>query len=189
MTERLRRLVEADLDAEQLEIYRSITGGPRASGTQVFQLQDAAGSLNGPFGVMLHAPHVGSPLEKLGSAIRYRTSLSDREREIAILMVASATDSEFERYAHERVGRVAGLTEDELGVLRAGSYPQADQREARVGELCARLLADERITDDEFEAASAVLGNPTIIELVVLVGYYRTLAQLMDVFDVQAPAD
>ena len=34
---------------------------------------------------------------------------------------------------------------------------------------------------------AATLGTTTITELVVLVGYYRTLAQLLDVFDVGVP--
>jgi 4-carboxymuconolactone decarboxylase len=57
-------------------------------------------------------------LQELGAAVRFRTRMTDRTREIAILTVATATGSEFERYAHELIGRAAGLTETELAASR-----------------------------------------------------------------------
>ncbi|XUR32146.1 hypothetical protein ACQY74_000173 (plasmid) [Rhizobium leguminosarum bv. trifolii] len=71
---------------------------------------------------MLHVPALGLPLQELGAAIRYGTRLSDRVREIAILCVAAETDSAFERYAHERVGRAVGLGETELNDLAASRF-------------------------------------------------------------------
>ena len=137
---------------------------------------------------MVHEPALGAPLQELGSAIRYATGLTDRVREIAILAVAAATDSAFEQYAHERVGRAVGLTDDELAALAAGTFAPADAVEESAYALCRRLLADRsRLTDEEYADLVDVLGTTTITELVVLVGYYRTLAQLLDVFDVGAP--
>ncbi|MDT0307535.1 carboxymuconolactone decarboxylase family protein [Streptomyces sp. DSM 44917] len=186
--ERLPRLTPADLDDEQRALRRSITSGPRAAGPQQFALQDAGGALNGPFGVMLHAPALGGPLQALGAAVRYRTRMSDRVREIAILAVAAATDCAFERYAHERVGRAAGLTDPELAALRAGTFTSADPAETAAYALCRRLLRDDRPWGDaDYAAAEDGLGRAGVLELTVLVGYYRTLAQLMNVFAIGAP--
>jgi hypothetical protein len=101
-------LVPADLDDQQRALYDAIAGGPRAAGPRLFALTDAAGRLNGPFNAMLFAPEVGTALQDLGAAIRYRSSLTARIREMAILAVAAHWDSAFERYAHEAVGRAAG---------------------------------------------------------------------------------
>ncbi|MFI9837255.1 carboxymuconolactone decarboxylase family protein [Nonomuraea sp. NPDC051941] len=185
---RLPKLTEAELSEEQLALYRQITSGPRAAGPQLFALQDQDGALNGPFGVMLHAPLLGGPLQELGAALRYRTRMSARTREIAILAVAAATGSDFERYAHERVGRAAGLTEEELSTLASGTFTSADPTEAAAYRLCRRLQDDPRpLDDEEYAAAAGPLGREGVVELVVLIGYYRTLAQLMDVFAIGAP--
>jgi 4-carboxymuconolactone decarboxylase len=189
MSERLERLVEADLDQDQLAVYRSITDGPRASSEPLFPLKDGSGALNGPFGIMLHAPRLGMHLQQLGAAIRYHTRLSDRTREIAILKVAVATDSAFEWYAHERVGRAVGLLEHELNALREGVFHSEDSREEAAASFCDRLLRAERFDDVAFDEICRVLGHESMIEVTVLVGYYRTLAQMMEVFDVQAPCD
>jgi 4-carboxymuconolactone decarboxylase len=187
--ERLPRLAPEVLTAEQRAVYDDITGGPRAAGKQLFALTDADGALNGPFGVMLHAPGLGEPLQELGAAIRYRTSLSARSREIAILSVAAALDSEFERYAHERVGMSVGLSAAELQALRGGQFTSADPQEDAVNRLAADLLADAVIDDDTFASYASALDAQAIVEVIVLVGYYRLLAQSMSVFAIETPAD
>ena len=110
-------------------------------------------------------------------------------REIAILTVAAATGSDFERFAHERVARAVGLTDDEITDLADGRFAPSDEREAAAYRLCDILLRHWLpLTDTEFADFGAYLDNVTMLELVVLVGYYRTLAQLLHVFDVGVPA-
>jgi 4-carboxymuconolactone decarboxylase len=187
---RLASLTKEQLDPEQLDLYQRIVGGPRASGPQHFALTDGAGALAGPFGIMLHAPALGHPLQDLGAAIRYRTGLSARVREIAILSVAAATDSAFERYAHQRVDRAAGLTDAELAELAHGRFASDDPVEAAAYALCDRLNRGRLpLSDEDFAALRAALGEAALVELVVLVGYYRTLSQLLHVFDVGAPPE
>jgi 4-carboxymuconolactone decarboxylase len=187
---RLPDLAPDDLDPEQRALYDAIVGGPRGTGTQHFPLTTREGALTGPFGVMVHGPALGRPLQELGSALRYATGLADRVREIAILAVAAATRSDFERYAHERVGRAVGLTDDELAALADGSFTSSSQAEQAAYDLCRRLLDGRpRLTHEEYADLVAVLGTTTVTELTVLVGYYRTLSDLMAVYDVGAPED
>ena len=185
VTDRLTRLTPEVLRPDQAALYEAIAGGPRAGGPQHFALTDEDGALHGPFGVMLHAPSLGGPLQELGAAVRYRTSLSDRIREIAILQVAVATRSQFEWFAHVRVGRAAGLTEAELAALAQARFSGADEAERAAAELCPLLLAEEDIPDDTYERLREALGEKALLELVVLVGYCRTLAGMLRVFAVR----
>ncbi|MFF8652985.1 carboxymuconolactone decarboxylase family protein [Streptomyces huasconensis] len=187
--ERLPRLSETELTPEQRMLYETITSGPRSAGPQHFPLQDAAGTLNGPFGLMLHSPGIGTPLQELGAALRYRTTLDARTREVSILTVAAAMSSAYETYAHERVGRAAGLTDAELAALRDGSFTSTSPVEQAAHAVCRRLLdsADPAWEDEEYERTARALGAEHLLELTTLVGYYRTLAQLLHVFAVGAP--
>ena len=189
---RLPRLTPAELDDTQRALREQILGGPRGSGPQHFPLVHDDGSLTGPFGVMLHEPALGRPLQELGSAIRYATGRSDRVREIAILAVAAATGSAFEAYAHERVGRAVGLTEDELAALADGSFASTDPHERAAHALCRHLLDGgpaAHLDDAGYASYADALGTTTMTELVVLVGYYRTLADLLAVHDVGLPEE
>jgi 4-carboxymuconolactone decarboxylase len=177
--ERQPRLGPDDLDPAQQKLYRSITDGPRSGGP--FPLVDDSGVLQGPFGGFLLSPAVGEALQRLGAAIRYETSLTPRMRELAVLVVAAHHRSPFERYAHEAVGRAAGLTDQELrAVDEGGAVPLDDAHETAVVELVRALLEGD-IDDPLWERWAPVLGVPAVFELIALVGYYSTLALQMRV--------
>jgi 4-carboxymuconolactone decarboxylase len=186
---RLAKILPAALDAVQREVYDTIAGGPRARGTQLFRLVDDEGGLEGPFNAFLLQPRLGDALQGLGSAVRYATTLPDRAREIAILVVADEHRSGFEWYAHEAIGRHVGLTSDELEALRERRFDAFDDEERVVAVTAHALVSRGDLDDQEFNAASHLLGLPRLFELLTLVGYYAALALQLRVFRVQPPAD
>lgn len=184
---RLPGFVPSALTPAQREVYDEIAGGPRAAGS-AFPLVDSVGVLEGPFNAMLLQPGLGGALQALGSAVRYATTLPDRSREIAILIVARGWDSGFERYAHEAVGRRAGLSTAELSALRDGDVGIfGDVSESLVARTVTALVDRGDLTDDEYAEAAEGLGREQLFELTTLVGYYATLALQLRVFRVQAP--
>jgi 4-carboxymuconolactone decarboxylase len=173
-----------ELDGDRLAVYRSITEGPRARGPRLFDLVSESGTLLGPFNEFLLSPPLGDALQRLGAAIRYQGSLSGRAREMAILVVAAAWDSAFERTAHEAVGRSAGLTEAELAAIAGqGPLDLDDPHEAAVLRL-TRALASGDVDDETWAACVPPLDRETVFELTTLVGYYSTLALQMRAFRV-----
>ncbi len=187
---RLDALSPEQMTTTQRELYEEIALGPRSKGPQLFPLTEPTGALTGPFGIMLHAPAMGRPLQELGAVIRYDTSLDSRIREIAILSVAADTSCAFETFAHERVGLAVGLRQSELTSLATGTFKGINDSEDAAYHLC-KLLNEGRfpVSDGEYDDLRRRLGETVLIELVVLVGYYRTLAQLLNLFDVGLPAE
>jgi 4-carboxymuconolactone decarboxylase len=182
---RLDKIDVESLDDDQRALYESIAGGPRANSP--FRLADEQGRLEGPFNAFLLQPRLGDALQGLGAAVRYQTSLSGRAREIAILTVAAHTDSTFEWYAHEAVGRVVGLTDPELDALRHQRRDVFDGDERVVASVAHDLVSTGDLDDDAYAEAVAVLGTTALFELTTLVGYYTTLALQLRVFRVGAP--
>ncbi|WP_405720091.1 carboxymuconolactone decarboxylase family protein [Streptomyces sp. NBC_01537] len=188
---RLPLLGPGELNAEQQALYEAITGGPRSTGPQLFALTDPEGRLNGPFNAMLFSPRLGHALQALGSAIRYATELPPRVREMAVLVVATAWDCDFERYAHEPLARAAGLTDPEIRALREGADPRLADPAERAAWSAARALAAPAAPDilDEawYAAARDALGERTLFDLSTLVGYYATLALQLRLFAIGLP--
>jgi 4-carboxymuconolactone decarboxylase len=181
-------LVPQDLDAAQRELYDSITGGRRAQGPRLFPLRDDRGALEGPFNAFLLQPRLGNALQMLGAAVRYDTTLGNREREIAILVVAVAWDSGFEWHAHEAVGRHAGLSDADLDAVRSGTFAELPTVAEQVVAVTTHALATrDDLADDEYARAVGVLGLPRVFELLTLVGYYAALALQLRVFRVAPP--
>ncbi|MFF5259468.1 carboxymuconolactone decarboxylase family protein [Actinomadura viridis] len=176
------------LGEEQREVYQAITGGPRAERPSPLRFKDEEGRLLGPFNAMLYSPAVGLPLQELGAALRFKTAFTDREREIAVLVVAAHHRADFEWYAHERIGREIGLTEGELAVLRDGGAPMlGDVRERVVYEAARQMVADGDLSGAVYTEAVATLGRTALVELVTLVGYYSAIALQTRVFRVGVP--
>lgn len=186
---RLPVLSSEEMTTEQVDLYREILAGPRGQGPRAVLLASGAGGLAGPFNAMLYAPPVGRALQELGTAIRFRTDLAPRIREMAILVVAQAWDSGYERASHEPIGREAGLTEPEIEALRTGADPGFADKQEQVAYSVVRALTGPAadLDDVEYDTAVAVLGEQALVELSTLVGYYATLALQLRVFRVPAP--
>ena len=185
---RLAALSSDTMTPEQVGLYREILSGPRGQGPRAVLLDTGAGGLAGPFNAMLYAPDVGHALQELGAAIRFRTQLSPRVREMAILVVAQAWNSDYERSSHEPIGRDAGLTDPEIEALRAGADPCFTDDQERVAYQVVRSLTGPADLDDQqYDQAVATLGEQSLVELSTLVGYYATLALQLRVFRVPAP--
>jgi 4-carboxymuconolactone decarboxylase len=185
---RLPNPTPEQLDADQRALYDEIAGGPRSAGPQLFELVDRQGRLNGPFGIMLHSPAVGSALQAVGAAVRYRSVLTDRVRELAVLAVAAHWNSDFELYAHVPLARHAGLTGAEVAGLVAGDeVPLGDPAERAVLEVVRALLRASDLTEEQYAAGRDAIGEQGLVELTTLVGYYATLALQLRVFRVGAP--
>lgn len=168
-----------ELTEPQREVHGSIVGGPR-SGESAFRLTDPDGRLHGPFNIMLAAPGPGLALSELGAALRFRTSLSDRVREISILTLSALERSSFEWYAHEAVARRIGMTDAEIAALAACEpAPSFDDVERTVQRAVIELVEGGDLDDAAHADLVAHLGTEGVVELVVLVGYYSTLAVAM----------
>lgn len=183
---RLPHPTPAELDEQQSAVYAEITGGPRGSGP--FRLTDDEGRLHGPFNAMLVNPRLGLTVQQLGADIRYRSTLDAREREIAILALAHLRDSDFEWYAHERVGLVVGMTQEELDALDAGTTPATLSDREQVVLAATRSLVEHRDLDDAtYDDAVRLLGRTTLADLITLVGYYDLLALSLRTWRVPLP--
>lgn len=180
-----------ELDPPRRAVYDRIVGGPRGDGEPAFALTDGQGRLHGPFNALLVAPAVGDAVQALGAALRYRTQLPDRCRELAILAVAAAHDSDFEWYAHAAVGRRVGLSEPVLAAVRAGRIPRdhLDGVEVVALEVTHELIARRDLAEDAYAAAVDTLGLEQLAELVTLVGYYQLLALVLEVWRTPLPAE
>jgi 4-carboxymuconolactone decarboxylase len=180
---RLDLLAPAELAPAQRVLYDAITGGPRASQAGTVPIADEAGRLLGPFAIMLLSPEVGNAMQQVGATIRFGTALTGRERELAILAVAGALNSEFERLAHVPAARSLGLSEPQIDAALAGRAEDGlSADEATVARLALAMTVDRTLSDEDYADGAEALGQQRLAELTWLVGYYSALALSLAVF-------
>jgi 4-carboxymuconolactone decarboxylase len=56
-----------------------------------------------------------------------------------------------------------------------------------VFEFTSAVVADGRVSDEEYRTAIADLGDRAVVELVALIGYYTMVAFTLNVFEIPAP--
>lgn len=183
----VERFVPDALDDDQRQLYDAIAGGPRAANRSV-PVTEADGSLGGPFNAMLLEPKIGLPLQALGAALRFEGALEPRTRELLVLTVACRLRSSYEWQAHTRIGAGVGLTPEQIADVAAGELP-ADPLDRAVVQLATILLGDmdDPATATQLADCEERLGAKAVFEVSVFVGYYRMLAQQMNLFEITAP--
>ena len=171
---RILELPPEKLTAEQKTVFDNLTAG--------------RGRILGPYKVWIHSPTVAAGMEHIGTFLNKRSSLSTREVEIGILVIAQHWDANYVRQAHIKAGKAAGLTDATIAAILAGHDPAlTDPHERAVHRFAAALAGGAKLTDAEFAEIETVLGRAGVAEVLVLLGYYTSVSLAMKVHDVPVP--
>jgi 4-carboxymuconolactone decarboxylase len=146
--------------------------------------------MSGPFNAWLRSPVLADRLQKVGEYVRFNTSLDKRINEMAILMTAQAWGAQYEWYAHAPLALKAGLDPQVLAAIGAGRKPEnMKDDEAIVWEFTTQLRRDHSVDDAIYARALEKFGEPGIIDLVAVNGYYDVVSMTLNVARVKAPAE
>jgi len=152
------------------------------------QLVAGRGRILGPYKVWIHSPTIASGMEHIGTYLNKRGSLSPREVEIGILVIARHWDADYVRQAHIREGKRVGLSQETVDALVAGTDPRlTDPHERGVYDFAAALVGGGKMSDEKFAQIEKVLGRNGVAEVLVLLGYYTSVSLAMKIHEVPIP--
>jgi 4-carboxymuconolactone decarboxylase len=148
------------------------------------------GALIGPFIPSLRSPEFMCRLQRLGDYLRYDNALGPKLTELAILLTARAWRQSFEWYVHAPLARQAGLDPAVIEAVGAGERPEGmADNEALVHDVFDQLQQTRQVGDATYARAVQAFGEQGVIDLVGAIGYYSTLAMIMNVAQTPAPED
>jgi 4-carboxymuconolactone decarboxylase len=142
------------------------------------------GSVPNVFKTLAHSPVTMEVVAKLGEHLRFEYSLDDELREAVILAIARDTLCEYEWTHHWLLAR---RRDTDPGLLHALANGVADQLPAPLGTAVrvARRLAGAATPESaDVEALRDKLGPSGLVDLLVLIGYYRLLAGTLNTLGV-----
>ncbi|CAM5682622.1 hypothetical protein MAUB1S_00061 [Mycolicibacterium aubagnense] len=146
------------------------------------------GRFIGPFNPALLNPELTSAAAQLLLGEREHTSLSARVREVVILAVGAAWQSEYEMYAHTAAARTAGLSEESIRVLVSGGIPaDLSKDEAIAAELTRQLSTAHRVDETLYRKAENFFGTKGLTDIAMLIGIYHTVSLMLNLFEIPAP--
>ncbi|KAI0880272.1 AhpD-like protein [Annulohypoxylon maeteangense] len=150
---------------------------------------------------LLHAPPVADGWNSFLGAIRERTSLDARVREIAICRVAVVNGAWYEWGHHAPLARQAGVGEAGMRVVGRevlvpegegeGEKVKKEALEAGLGEREWAVLryADEmtravKVSDEVFELVRGVFSEREVVEVTATVAAYNCVSRFLVALDV-----
>lgn len=174
--DRLPPLDPAQWSAEQRREAEEIIRGPR-------------GALVAPFVPLLRSPELMGHVQRTGEYLRYRSALGLRLSELAILVTAREWSQPVEWAIHAPIARRQGVAAETVDAIAAGRTPTGlPADEALVLDFSQQLHRRRRVDDDTWRAAVERFGEPGVVDLVGINGYYAFLAMVMNAACTGGPA-
>lgn len=116
-----------------------------------------------------------------------RSTLPDRQRELAILRVAHRRGCEYEWWHHVELARRAGLSDDDIAAIQRGE--PADEFDRTVVHAVDELEEKSNMSDATWAALAERFDERQLMDLIFTVGCYGALAMAFNTFGVELEPD
>ena len=171
---RLPNIERDQLKPEDQQYFDEITG--------------SRGSVRGPYGVLLHSPNLAARVAHTGTYVRFDFDMPESLKETIIITTAREIRNQYEFYAHARLARQNGVSEETIRAIATGSAPEGlSGDEELLVRYVKELLQNHKITDATFNAVQGRWGDQRTVEITALVGHYLLVGQILAAFEVDLP--
>jgi 4-carboxymuconolactone decarboxylase len=166
--------------------YEELAPEVRPLADDILKVSSAA--LGGPYNALLRSPDMARRCFDFLDYLRFRTSVSKRLNEFAILIQARIANAQYEWWAHDPIAQRAGLSTHIIEQLRQCKRPESMQEdEALVYDFCIQLTLNHRVPDALWQKAVAEMGEQAVVDLTVLSGTYVMVSMLLNATQVGIP--
>jgi 4-carboxymuconolactone decarboxylase len=148
------------------------------------EIARARGTISGVFRLLLNSPELARSVAVTGEYFRESTKLPTRWRALAVLLVANEIGNTYDYEHHRGIAEKAGLPPELIAIAEGGaaSGPIAED-DRTVLEYVRNLLRQHQTSDDNFQAALALLGREDLVDLTIFTGYMQMLGLSVRAFD------
>ena len=147
------------------------------------------GELN-VFRLLAGAPQVFDGWSAMVDAQLDSRTFGPRLRELVVLRIAHLQHCAYQIAQHTYVGQRAGISAAEISALSAeGPVSGFTEPESTVLDFVSELCTTGTVTQETFAAAQAVLDEPELSELLLLVSLYYGLALVLNAVDLDIDHD
>ena len=148
------------------------------------------GGVHGPFEVLLRSPLLGERTEALSTYCMRDSALPPRLRELTLLVAARHFDAQHSWNAHRGKAVGTGLDPTALDRLARGEDPRFDRADERIlHRFAVQALTVHFVDDDTYATALAEFGEAALVDLVVALGTFASLALVLNTFEVDLQPD
>ncbi len=142
------------------------------------EIKGSRGIVSNLMHALAHTPEGLRRFAWLGDYARYGSSLSDRARELVILLTGRGVPYAWEH--HAPLGMQAGLSAAELAALRAGAVPETfAAADAALARFTLALGPGKPVPEDLFAALRPHLSPRQITDVVLVAAFFTMAATII----------
>jgi alkylhydroperoxidase family enzyme len=145
---------------------------------------ERGGKLLNLYRMLLHSPPVAEGWLAFLTAIRQKSGLAARVRELVIMRIAVLNAAEYEFQAHLPFARTERVSEAQIQALRTGDTTIFDERERAALAYAEASTRTIRVPDDVFVAVRRNFDDREIVELTATIGAYNLVSRFLEALQV-----
>ena len=151
-------------------------------------IESTRGGVARNYAALLTNPEAAGSLAGLGGYVRFETPLDARVKTLAILTAAREADGHYVWTVNQRGAREAGISDDIVSAIHEFRAPVGlPTKDAQVVQFVLELLRQHLVSDATFEALRSQIGDAGVVDVLVIVGYYHSLAHCLQALEVELP--
>ena len=155
-------------------------GGDAALAPLIERIVGERGSLLNLYRMLLNSPPVAEGWLALGTAVRHRSSLDGRVRELAICRVGQLNGASYEWEHHIPIARREGVTDAQIEALAGWSSSDLlDARDRAVLAYADAMTREVAVPDDVFEPLRAHFNPLELVELTTTIAFYNMVSRVL----------
>jgi alkylhydroperoxidase family enzyme len=167
-----------------------ITGAIPAVTRSDATLQEETQKAKNMLGTLAHHPALAKALLPFNAHILRATTLTERQRELLVLRVATIRKSAYTWAEHAPMARKAGLDDDEIARIAYGpDAPFWDPVDATILRSVDELIANGVLSDDTWTTLTEHLDPRQLLDLIFTVGAYETMSWMIRSFELDPDDD
>ena len=159
------------LTPEQKKVIDLVTAPPRGP----------IGS-TGPFIPLMRSPELMNRLQAVGGYLRFNTALPQKLVNMIALLIARHYTQQYEWDGNYPLSLKSGLSADIANAIGDGRRPDSIAGdEELVYNFVTELLQNKSVSDPTYARLVGKFGEQGVVDAAAIVGYYSTLAMVMNV--------
>ena len=152
------------------------------------EIESSRGGVARNYAAILNNPQAAGSMAGLGGYARFETPLDPRIKTLAVLTAAREAGGHYVWTVNQRGAKEVGLSDDIVAAIREFRAPVGlEPADANVVQFVIEILRQHRVSDATFAALKAQIGDAGIIDVLVVSGYYHTLAHTLQALEVDLP--
>ena len=160
-----------------------------AAGQKVWdEIETSRGGVARNYAALLNNPQASGAMAGLGGYVRYETPMDPRIKALAVLTAAREACGSYVWTVNQAPAKAAGLSVEVIAAIHEYRAPAGmDGKDASIVQFALEILRQHRVSDATFEAVRAMVGDAGVVDILVVVGYYHSLAHCLQALDVDLP--